>query len=85
MKTIAESANGRNCKTSVVRSRGTRDPTDLARFGRDARPCAAALAQIREKGYANPYLSDGRPIWAIGLNFDSKTRLLVDAGCERLA
>ncbi len=43
---------------------------------------AAALAQIREKGYATPYLSDGRPVWAIGLNFDSKTRQLTDAASE---
>ena len=45
---------------------------------------ADALAQIREKDYAKPYLADGRPVWAIGLAFDSKTRQLVDAGCERL-
>ena len=45
----------------------------------------AALAQIREKGYAAPYLADGRPVWAIGLAFDSKTRQLVDAKAERLA
>ena len=46
---------------------------------------AAALAQIREKGYAQPYLADGRPVWAIGLSFDSQTRQLVDAKEERLA
>ena len=46
---------------------------------------AEALAQIREKGYAAPYLADGRPVWAIGLNFDSKTRGLTDAAHERLA
>ena len=45
----------------------------------------AALAQIREKGYAAPYLADGRPVWAIGLAFDSQTRQLVDAKEERLA
>ena len=44
-----------------------------------------ALAQIREKGYAAPYLADGRPVWAIGLAFDSKTRQLVGAKEERLA
>ena len=47
--------------------------------------CAAAtLAQIREQGYAAPYLADGRPVWAIGLNFDSKTRQLVDAAAEEV-
>ena len=45
---------------------------------------AAALAQIREKDYAKPYLADGRPIYCIGLNFDSKTRQLVDAAVETL-
>ena len=45
----------------------------------------AALAQIREKDYAKPYLADGRPVWAIGLAFDSQTRQLVDAKEERLA
>ena len=43
---------------------------------------AAALAQIKEKGYAKPYLADGRPIYSIGLNFDSATRQLTDAAVE---
>ena len=42
-----------------------------------------ALSQIRENGYAKPYLADGRPVWAIGLAFDSATRQLVDAKEER--
>ena len=46
---------------------------------------AAALAQIREKGYAKPYLADGRPVYLIGLNFDSKTRQLIDAKAESLS
>ena len=45
---------------------------------------AKALEQIREKGYAKPYLAEGRPVWAIGLNFDSKTRQLTDADVERI-
>ena len=44
---------------------------------------AEALGQIREKGYAEPYLADGRPVYLIGLAFDSKTRQLVDAAAER--
>ena len=44
----------------------------------------AALAQIREKGYAAPYRARNLPIWAIGLNFDSKTRQLTGAVHERL-
>ena len=41
-------------------------------------PVDKAFAQIREKGYAEPYFADGRPIWLIGLSFDSRTRHLVD-------
>ena len=44
-----------------------------------------ALAQIKEKDYAAPYRARNLPIWAIGLNFDSKTRGLTDAVHERLA
>ena len=49
----------------------------------------------REKGYAEPYraeqsavsskppyLADGRPIWLIGLSFDSATRRLADCVAE---
>ena len=46
-------------------------------------PVDKAFAQIREKGYAEPYLADGRPIWLIGLSFDSKTRHLVDFAAVR--
>ena len=46
---------------------------------------ADALGQIREKGYAKPYLADGRPVYLIGLAFDSKTRQLTDAAWERSA
>ena len=47
-------------------------------------PVDRAFAQIREKGYAEPYLADGRPIWLIGLSFDKETRRLVDCAAERL-
>ena len=45
-------------------------------------PVDKAFKQIREKGYAEPYVADGRPIWLIGLSFDSKTRHLVDCAAE---
>ena len=45
-------------------------------------PVDKAFAQIRRKKYAEPYLADGRPIWLIGLSFDSKTRCLVDCAAE---
>ena len=42
-----------------------------------------AFEQIREKNYAAPYLADPRPIWLVGLSFDSHTRHLVDyAACQ---
>ena len=48
-------------------------------------PVDRAFAQIREKKYAEPYVADGRPIWLIGLSFDSKTRHLVDCAAEPLS
>ena len=45
---------------------------------------AAAIEQIKRKGYDAPYRAKGRPIWAIGLKFDPATRQLADAACERL-
>ena len=56
----------------------------MQRRGRDE-SAEAALGQIRERGYAEPYRADGRPVWAIGFNFDLKTRNLTDALYERLA
>ena len=46
-------------------------------------PVDKAFGQIREKKYAETYLADGRPIWLIGLSFDSKTRHLVDFAAVR--
>ena len=45
-------------------------------------PVDKAFAQIRRKKYAEPYLADGRPIWLIGLSFDSRTRCLVDCAAK---
>ena len=45
---------------------------------------ADALGQIRERGYAKPYLAQGLPIWAVGLAFDAKTRQLIDADVEKI-
>ena len=42
-----------------------------------------AFKQIREKGYATPYLAFGQPINLIGLSFDPETRHLADAAAER--
>ena len=43
-------------------------------------PVDRAFGQIRGRGYAEPYRADPRPVWLIGLSFDSKTRHLVDCG-----
>ena len=45
-------------------------------------PVDKAFAQIREKKYAEPYAADPRPVWLVGLSFDSKTRHLVDCAAE---
>ena len=47
-------------------------------------PVDKAFAQIREKGYAEPFRADARPVWLIGLSFDSKTRQLVDCIAEKM-
>ena len=46
-------------------------------------PVDKAFRQIREKKYAEPYLAGGRPIWLVGLSFDSHTRHLVDFAAVR--
>ena len=45
-------------------------------------PVDKAFRQIREKGYAEPFRADSRPVWLIGLSFDSQTRHLVDFAAE---
>jgi hypothetical protein len=36
----------------------------------------AALQQIDDKGYATPYLTDGRQIIRLGINFSTQTRTI---------
>ena len=43
-----------------------------------------AFRQIRRKGYAAPYMAQGKPIWLIGLCFDKATRRLVDCAAAPL-
>ena len=47
-------------------------------------PVDKAFAQILKKGYADPYRADGRPVWLIGLSFDSTTCHLVDCAAASL-
>lgn len=46
-------------------------------------PLDAAFAQIRERGYAERFRADPRPVWLIGLCFDQETRHLVDFAAKR--
>ena len=46
---------------------------------------AEALAQIKARGYAEPYRALGKPIHLIGLNFKAETHSLDDAVVETLA
>ncbi len=44
-----------------------------------------AIAQIKARGYAEPYLRSGRTVYAMGLAFDPKDHTLKDAKAEKLA
>jgi hypothetical protein len=48
-------------------------------------PVDRAFAQIRARGYADPYVASGKPIWLVGLSFDRETRKLVDYAAEPFA
>ena len=38
------------------------------------KPPKLAMSQIQRKKYAAPYRATGKPVWAVGLSFDGKTR-----------
>ena len=46
-------------------------------------PVDKAFKQIHEKGYADPFSAETRPVWLIGLSFDSKTHKLADFAVEK--
>jgi len=46
-------------------------------------PAALAMSQIERRNYAAPYVAAKKPIWLIGLSFDSETHHLVDHCVER--
>jgi len=48
------------------------------------RPAGRALQQIKDKGYARPYLADGRPIQLIGVEFSRSSRTVVGFDTETL-
>lgn len=60
--------------------------TYLVEFKNTAADTAdTALAQIKARGYAAPYLHGAKAVFALGLAFDPRTHLLKDAKAERLA
>ena len=48
------------------------------------RSAATAIRQIREKGYAEAYRADNRPVMLVGINFSSRTRNIEHPKIERL-
>ena len=49
-----------------------------------AKSSAEALAQIHERGYADAYRDDPRPVWLIGCNYNPETRNLDKPAMEAL-
>ena len=49
-----------------------------------AKSSAEALAQIKERGYADAYRDDSRPVWLIGCNYNPETRNLDRPAMERM-
>ena len=43
-----------------------------------------ALEQIKQKNYAQKYLSHGKQIYLVGINFDEQSRGIVGFECERV-
>ncbi len=55
----------------------TRDQVYIFEFKID-KSADAALRQIEEKGYARPFAVDPRPLYKIGVNFDSQKRCVTE-------
>ena len=64
--------NGRIDKVIV-----NRDHIYIFEFKMD-QPAKVAITQIKEKGYATPYLNDSKPITLIGINFSREDRNIVE-------
>ncbi len=54
-----------------------RDHIYIFEFKMD-QPANVAIAQIKEKGYATPYLNEDKPITLIGINFSREERNIVE-------
>ncbi len=77
------------CQPEVVQADGRSDMVCVHPCGvfvfelKVDQPAAIAMEQIQKKQYALPYAADSRPIWIVGLAFDSKTRHLIDCAYEQ--
>ena len=49
------------------------------------KPPKVAMSQIQRKKYAAPYRAAGKPVWAVGLSFDGKTRQFAGGVAEAVA
>ena len=47
-------------------------------------PPGAAMAQLKDRCYADKYRSQGHPIWLIGVEFSKDTRNVVGFEVERV-
>jgi hypothetical protein len=57
---------------------------EFKRIDGDA-PTGEAMAQLRQRGYADKYRADGRPVWLLGVEFSSATRNVVGWEVEGFA
>ena len=48
------------------------------------KPPKLAMSQIQRRKYTAPYRAAGKPVWAVGLSFDGKTRQFNGGGPKRL-
>ena len=48
------------------------------------RSAADAIRQIRDKGYADAYRADKRPVMLVGINFSSRTRNVQKPKIEKI-
>ena len=84
-------AQGVACRAEDVQSDGRADVVAEHRKGvyifelKVDEPVEKAFAQMIAKGYAEPFRADPRPVWLIGLSFDSKTRRLADCAARPLS
>ena len=69
-KAQAEQTSARGCADAIV---GTKKGVYVFEF-KFNKSAKAAVRQIREKGYADAYKADRRPVTLVGINFSAKKR-----------